>query len=75
MRSMTLEQLRAARNAGGVADVTLKGQGGIFLVQITTGSGANAVLAKARSSQPAPLRQSSGRIERIARRRHYHWPV
>jgi hypothetical protein len=52
MQSMTLEQLRAARNAGGVADVTLKGQGGTFFVQITTRSGANAVLAKARSSQP-----------------------
>lgn len=52
MQSMTLEQLRAARNAGGVAGVTLKGQGGMFLVQIATRSGANALLAKARSSEP-----------------------
>lgn len=49
---MTLEQLRAANNAGGVASVTLKGQGGVFLVQIATRSGADAILAKARSSEP-----------------------
>jgi hypothetical protein len=52
MQSMTLEQLRAARDAGGVAGVTLIGQGGAFFVQIATRSGANAVLAKARSSEP-----------------------
>jgi len=52
MRSMTLEQLRAASDAGGVMSVTLKGQGGTFLVQIVTRSGADAVLAKARSSEP-----------------------
>src|SRR5687768_18479879 len=51
MQSMTLEQLRAASNAGGVAGVTLKGQGGAFFVQIATRSGADAVLAKARSSE------------------------
>lgn len=49
---MTLEQLRAARNAGGVTGVTLKGQGGTFFVQIATRSGVDAVLAKARSSEP-----------------------
>jgi hypothetical protein len=52
MQSMTLEQLRAARNIGGVTGVTLKGQGGAFFVQIATRSGVNAVLAKARSSEP-----------------------
>ena len=52
MQSMTLEQLRAASDAGGVTSVTLKGQGGMFLVQIVTRSGADAVLAKARSSEP-----------------------
>jgi hypothetical protein len=52
MRSMTIEQLRIARDAGGVAGVTLKGQGGAFLVQIATRSGPAAVLAKARSTQP-----------------------
>jgi hypothetical protein len=51
MQSMTIEQLRAVLDAGGIEDVTLKGQGGAFLVQITTRSGG-AVLAKARSTQP-----------------------
>jgi hypothetical protein len=49
---MTLEQLRTASEAGGVSSVTLKGQGGAFLVQIATRNGAGAVLAKARSSEP-----------------------
>jgi len=52
MQSMTLEQLRVASHTGGVSGVTLKGQGGAFLVQIGTSSGAEAVLAKARSSEP-----------------------
>ena len=52
MQSMTIEQLRAASNAGGVSGVTLKGQGGAFLVQIDTLSGSGAVLAKARSTEP-----------------------
>ena len=52
MRSMTIEQLRAASNAGGVKGVLLKGQGGAFLVQIATRSGADALLAKARSTEP-----------------------
>ncbi|MGF1642157.1 MAG: hypothetical protein ACFCUJ_00835 [Thiotrichales bacterium] len=52
MQSMTLEQLRTANEAGGVADVTLKGRGGAFFVQIATRNGGAAVLAKARSSEP-----------------------
>ena len=52
MQSMTLEQLRVASNAGGVSGVTLKGQGGAFLVQIATRSGSGAVLSKARSGEP-----------------------
>lgn len=52
MQSMTIEQLRAASNAGGVSGVTLKGQGGAFLVQIDTRSGSGAVLSKARSTEP-----------------------
>jgi len=43
MQSMTIEQLRAASDAGGVEGVTLKGQGGAFLVQIATRSGAAAL--------------------------------
>ena len=52
MQNMTIEQLRAASSAGGVSGVTLKGEGGAFLVQIATRSGSSAVLAKARSNEP-----------------------
>jgi len=52
MHSMTLEQLRATAAAGGVAGVTLKGQGGAFMLRIATRSGQQAVLAKARSTEP-----------------------
>jgi hypothetical protein len=52
MQSMTIEQLRAASNAGGVSGVTLKGQGGTFLIQIDTLSGTAAILSKARSTEP-----------------------
>lgn len=52
MQSMTLEQLRVANNAGGISGVTLKGQGGAFLVQIATRNGSDAVLSKARGGEP-----------------------
>jgi len=52
MQSMTIEQLRAASDAGGVSGVTLKGEGGAFLVQIVTRSGSGAVLSKSRSTEP-----------------------
>ena len=52
MQPITLEQLRTAHKTGGVSGVTLKGQGGAFFVQIATRNGSDAVLAKARSSEP-----------------------
>ncbi|MBN2690617.1 MAG: hypothetical protein JXR43_01990 [Burkholderiaceae bacterium] len=52
MQSMTLAQLRATASVGGVAGVTLKGQGGGFFVEIATRSGQDAFLAKARSTEP-----------------------
>lgn len=52
MKFITLEQLRATADAGGVTDVTLKGQGGGFFVEIATRSGQDAVLTKARSKEP-----------------------
>jgi hypothetical protein len=52
MHTLTLDQLRATTDAGGVAGVTLKAQGGAFFVQIDTRNGGEAVLAKARSSEP-----------------------
>lgn len=55
MQTMTLEQLRTVHSSGGVVDVTLKGRGGAFFVQITTRSVTNALLAKARSSEPRPF--------------------
>lgn len=52
MQSITLEQLRATVSAGGVTSVTLKGQGGGFFVEIATRSGHDAVLSKARTTEP-----------------------
>lgn len=52
MQSMTLEQLRTISRAGGVSSVTLKGKGGVFLVQIAIRNGSGAILAKARSNEP-----------------------
>lgn len=52
MQNMTIEQLRAVNKAGGVSSVILKGQGGAFLIQIVTRNGTDAVLSKARSSEP-----------------------
>lgn len=52
MHTMTLEQLRATVSAGGVTGVTLRGKGGGFFVEITTRSGQDAFLAKARSVEP-----------------------
>ena len=52
MRSMTLEQLRATVSAGGVVGVTLKGHGGGFFLEIATRSGHDAILSKARSTEP-----------------------
>lgn len=52
MHSMTLEQLRATASAGGIVGITLKGQGSGFFMEIATRSGNDAVLSKARSSEP-----------------------
>jgi len=52
MQSMTLEQLRATARAGGVVGVTLKGHGGGFFLEIATRSGHDAILSKARSTEP-----------------------
>ena len=64
MQSMTIEQLRAASNAGGVSGVTLKGEGGAFLVQIDTRSGSGAVLSKAclLYTSPSPRDRTRSRM-------------
>lgn len=52
MRNITLDQLRATARAGGVRRVTLKGQGGGFVVEVATRSGQEVFLSKARSTEP-----------------------
>ena len=75
MQSMTLEQLRAASNAGGVAGVTSERAGwGV------PGPDRHAQWCRCRAGESpqqrtAPLRQSGRRLERTARRRYHRWPV
>lgn len=52
MQNMTLEQLRAAHESGGVSGVTLKARGGGFFVEIATRNQSGILLAKARSVEP-----------------------
>ncbi len=49
--TFTLQQLRAATQAGGILGVSIKGQGNHFLVQVATRAG-QAVLVTARSKDP-----------------------
>ncbi|KAF1065564.1 hypothetical protein DX980_00335 (plasmid) [Burkholderia gladioli] len=53
MQLLTLEQLRATHEAGGVVAVTLHGEGAAFEVQVETRRGA-ATLVKARRARSAP---------------------
>src|ERR1700689_3206261 len=52
MQTLTLEQLRATAQAGGVASVTLKAAGGTFLVAVATRSGGDGVLITTRTKEP-----------------------
>ncbi|HEY4144129.1 hypothetical protein [Pinirhizobacter sp.] len=52
MHTLTLEQLRTASRAGGVERVTLTAQGASFFVRVGTRFGGEALLAKARSTEP-----------------------
>ena len=52
LQSYTLQQLRAATQAGGVASVVLKGQGNGFFILIHTRSAQTAILVTARGRQP-----------------------
>lgn len=51
MQTMTLEQLRATTDAGGVLGVTLKAQGGAFYVNIETRRG-EAVFVNTKEKKP-----------------------
>lgn len=52
MMRITLEQLRAANAMGGVAEVTLKAEGGSFFVRMTPLRGDDRLLVKTRGHQP-----------------------
>lgn len=52
MPTLTLEQLRTATEAGGVSGVTLQARGGEFFLRITTKNNTDALLARARSTEP-----------------------
>lgn len=64
----TLQQLRAATQAGGVAGVSLKAQGSGFFIQIQLRTGQNAVLVTARSRSPRMFKnpaQAFGVLKRV----------
>jgi hypothetical protein len=52
MQILTLEQLRATIRAGGIASVTLKAEGGAFLVAVATRSGSDGLLVTTRTKEP-----------------------
>ncbi|MHB8529626.1 MAG: hypothetical protein ACYC8V_08980 [Caulobacteraceae bacterium] len=51
-QTLTLDQLRAVARAGGVAEVALTADGGVFLVAVTTGAGERRLLVKTRTKAP-----------------------
>lgn len=52
MQTITLDQLRATVQAGGVKGLTLTGQGSGFYLHVATRAGYQAVLVKSRSAEP-----------------------
>jgi hypothetical protein len=52
MQTLTLDQLRAATQAGGVASVSLKAEGGTFIVAVATHSGDDGLLVTTRTKEP-----------------------
>ena len=64
----TLQQLRAATQAGGVAGVSLKGHGNSFFIQVQLRTGQQAVLVTARSQDPRMFKgpiQAFGVLRRV----------
>jgi len=51
MQTLSLDQLRAATQAGGIVGVTLKAEGGTFVVAIATRKGDDGVLVTTRTKQ------------------------
>src|SRR5438270_12106988 len=52
MQALTLDQLRAVTQTGGIASVSLKAEGGSFLVTVATRSGDEGLLVTTRSKEP-----------------------
>lgn len=52
MDLLTIEQLRAAHSAGGVASVTLEAQGAGFVIAAVFRNGGRAVVVRTRDKQP-----------------------
>jgi len=52
MQSLSLDQLRAATQAGGIASVTLKADGGAFVVAFATRNGDDGLLVTTRTRRP-----------------------
>ena len=52
MQSLSLDQLRAATQAGGIASVTLKADGGAFVVAFATRNGDDGLLVTTRARHP-----------------------
>jgi hypothetical protein len=52
MQTLTLEQLRTAVKTGGISAVSLQAKGGEFFLHVKTKGRADAVLARARSTEP-----------------------
>ena len=52
MQTLSLDQLRAATRAGGVTSVTLKAEGGTFVVAVATRNGDDGLLVTTRAKQP-----------------------
>jgi hypothetical protein len=52
MQTLSLDQLRAAARAGGIASVTLKAEGGAFVVAVATRGADDGLLVTTRTKQP-----------------------
>jgi hypothetical protein len=52
MQSLSVDQFRAATQAGGIASVTLKADGGAFVVAFATRNGDDGLLVTTRARRP-----------------------
>src|ERR1700757_1824283 len=52
MQTLSLDQFRAAAQAGGITSVTLRAEGGAFVVAVATRTGDHGLLVTTRTKQP-----------------------